>query len=151
MKEETKQIIKKVIILFSPVFSLIMLVLPWSSIFNWKFRGATITEYKNYIELFSESLAVFTKILLGIVLLGIFASLVLYILGLIIKDKEKILSKIASIILVSCSAFLLFFPIIKTTSNEATRWVSFITFPYGLMLVYNVYVAYLVNKKESIK
>lgn len=147
MKKDVKEILKKIIIIFSPIFTMVMFALPWSVFYCQEYRGYQTREYGSYFNLLNSNLGVFVKVVLYVILVCVIATFSLYVLGLIVKEKEKLFNKIASIVLVSVTGVLLLLSLFKTNSNEFKTWVDFLTLPYGLALVYNIVIAYINNKK----
>ena len=149
MKEETKVLIKKCVVLFSPVFTLIMLMLPWISIYKVSYLdGEPSLIYKTYLNGLKMDLPLVSKIIMIVTLVGVISSLVIYLVSLFIKNREKLLVRVASFVLFSSSVLLLFCSIFRTSFSNYKEWIDFLTIPYGLLLVYNVISVYLVYQKK---
>ena len=150
MKEETKELIKKLVIVFSPVFTLIMYALPWVSYYVHNYKSYEIVTKASYIDLLRSDLGVFTKIILWVSLVGVFASICVYIVSLVIKSKEKLLVNISSITLVASTGVLFFSSLFKSSNVANTQiWADFMTLPYAALIIYNVVCLVLIFKKSK--
>ncbi len=149
MKKETKEIIKKFAFIFSPVFTLIMYVIPYVAYYHYSYKTINTMKNASYFNLLQSDIGVFTKVLLWASLVCVVASLVIYIASAVIKKKEKLLVNIASITLVASTGALFLFSFIKTSVGENVRiWADFMTFPYAALLIYNV-TCLILNFKKS--
>ena len=162
MKLETKKIIEKIIIFFSPVFTLIMFMLPTIALVKQKtiYNSGVYEhqEYVSYIEALKINGHIFSKIIMWTSLIGVIATMILYILSTILKEKEKLLIKIGGIVLVASTGVLLvtmvesYFVNVSFTGAKNYSWIDFLTPVYGLLLAYNVIslIYYLnnISKKE---
>lgn len=148
MKLETKKLIERIVIFFSPVFTLIMFMIPSVALFKQRTEyNSSLFEHQefvSYIEALKINGHVFSKIIMWMSLLGVIATLVLYILSTIFKDKEKLLMKIGVIVLVIATGMLLlttiesYFSNVSLTGAKNYSWIDFMTPLYGLLIVYNV-------------
>lgn len=148
MKLETKKLIERIVIFFSPVFTLIMFMIPSVALLKQRTEyNSNLFEHQefvSYIEALKINGHVFSKIIMWMSLLGVIATLVLYILSTIFKDKEKLLMKIGVIVLVIATGMLLlttiesYFSNISLTGAKNYSWIDFMTPLYGLLIVYNV-------------
>ena len=148
MKLETKKSLERIAIFFSPIFTLIMFMLPYVATIQSKTVYNNIS-YQNkgfasYIDVLKTEGFVFAKVIMYIALVGVISTIVLYILSTVFKDKEKLLMKIGAIVLVVSTSILVLTTIESRFENVSFAgaknyfWVSFMTPIYGLLLVYNV-------------
>lgn len=148
MKLETKKWIEKGVILFSPIFTLIMFFLPFMAIVNERttFSGVVIEEndYSNFFKALDGEANAFCKVIMYVSLVGIIVSIVLFVISQFLKNEENKLIKIALIVILVANGVLCLSSLGKHFSHEAisgalvSNWVDFMTIPYGLLLVYNV-------------
>lgn len=157
MKAETKKMIEKGVLLFSPLFTIIMYLLPWMGYYK---EDSTITsEYgslHSFFELLKFDVTTFTTIIMWLSLVGVTLSFVFYILSLIFLNKEKLFIKIAAITLVTSTCILIFSPLLKEKKEILAgvinyRWIDFMFFPYALLLIYNVGSLIYIFKNEKRK
>lgn len=165
MNEQTKKIIEKIVIFFAPIFTIIMYSLPWMGLYKYASEGNVTIEsegtYYSCIDLLKSDLNVYTKIIIWISIIGVIATIVLYILSVILKDKEKLFTKIGAITLVASVAilFLTIFAKLDATNLPGGyvtyKWADFMTLEYGFVVVYSVacliYIMHFQDKKESKK
>ena len=157
MKQETKKLIEKGVIWFAPIFTLIMFALPWMCYYKEKTTYTdTYSHLYSFFNLLTKDINLFTSIIMWVSLLGVATSVILYILGVVLKDKEKLFTKIGAIALVVSTGilFLTTFAQISGTTilTGVTKyvWVDFMTLPYGIAIVYNVAsLIYLLKKVEA--
>ena len=151
MKPETKKIIIKLAIIFSPIFTLIMYSLPWVSYYFHSYKSYEVVVYANYLELLQSNLGVFSKILLWASLIGVIVSALVYIVSGVIKEKEKLLVNIGCITLVASTGILFFSSFSKLISVAPNTyiWADFMTLPYATLIIYNIVCVYLVFKKSK--
>lgn len=150
MKEETKKIVLKLVIIFSPIFTLIMYALPWVSYYIHNYKGYEIVSNANYLELLRSDLGVFSKIILWISLIGVISSALVYIVSAVLKDKEKLLVKISSITLVASTGILFFSSFFKASKIPNSYILAdFMTLPYAALIIYNVACLILIFRKTK--
>ena len=110
MKEETKKQLLRLGVMFAPVFTFIMYLLPWMGYYNESFEGVPSVVYDpmyySYFDLLFGEIGVYPKIIMWISLIGVVGSLIIYVLSSVFKDKEKLLIKIAAITLVAATGIL---------------------------------------------
>lgn len=157
MNEITKKRLIRSLVIFSPVFTFIMYLLPWMGTYNASLSGPISIEYDpvyySYFELLKADFGVYTKLIMYLSLIGVCASLVLHIISVIFTDKEKLLTKIAAITLVAATSILFLSVFAKITpdytsyAGKSYKWISFMTLPYGILIVYNVASLLYVFKK----
>lgn len=149
MKKETQKLIEKIAIVFAPVFTLIMYLLPWITMMKEKtvYHSVSTGEAKDfvsYIEVLKLDGVVFAKVLMYLSLIGLIVTITMYTLSFFLKEQEKFLIKIGAIILVVSTAILVLTSIEGNFKNEVLggaivyRWIDFMTPLYGLLLTYNV-------------
>ena len=148
MKLETKKLIERIVIFFSPVFTLIMFMLPCVALIKEKTEYNSSVyqhqEFVSYIDALKIEGHIFSKILMWGALFGIVATLVLYILSTVFKDKEKLLMKIGVIVLVVATGMLFLttlegnFSDVSLAGAKSYTWIDFMTPVYGILIVYNV-------------
>ena len=154
MKLETKKAIEKGVICFSPLFTIIMFLLPW---FGYvKQSNSLVGEMKelySFFDLFSVNVTIISSIVLWVSLIGVIASFIAYILSFIIANKSNWFVKIASFVLPISLVILIFTPVFKY-SNEILSgvvdyvWFDFMTLPYAFCLLYSIGVLIYLNKSR---
>ena len=158
MKNLDKKLIEKIIIVAAPIFTLIMYLLPWVCIYKEQYIWREVISestplYRNYFSVLGAEGLTFAKVIMWISLVAIIVVTTLYGISFLIKEKEKQLLKIGSIILVSSTGILVLtvFEKLFTTSTvmggEFSNWIDFMTLPYALLLVYNVGTLIYICKK----
>ena len=163
MKEETKKLIEKIAIVFAPVFTIIMYLLPWVTTTKEKtiyYSVVTeeVTTYVSYIDVLKLEGIVFAKVLMYLSLIGLIVTITMYVLSFFLKEQEKLLIKLGAIILVVSTAILVLTTIESNFKNEVAtgaiiyKWIDFMTPLYGLLLTYNVAsLIYFIKTSERSK
>lgn len=156
MKQETKRLIERGVIWFAPVFTLLMFALPWMCYFKENTTGTITTDtysrFFSFYELLTIKVNLFTSIIMWVSLVGVISSIVLYVLGVILKEKEKLFTRIGAIVLVVSTSILFLTMFAKMTGTKTLygvyhTWVDFMSLPYGFLMVYNVgSLIYLIKK-----
>jgi len=157
MKLETKKQIEKGAMLLSPLFTISMFLLPWMGYLKQdnSLVGEMQTLY-SFFELLKMNITILTSIILWGSLIGVVVSFVIYILSLILKEKESLLIKIASITLVVANAILILTPLSRD-SNEILlnvldyKWIDFMFIPFALSIIYSVVILIYIYKKDAKK
>ena len=156
MKQETKKLIERGVIWFAPIFTLIMFALPWMCYFKENITGKITTDtystFFSFFDLLTVKINVFTSIIMWVSLAGVVSSIVLYILSVVLKEKEKLLTQIGAIVLVASTGILVLTVFTKISGVETLygtyhEWLDFMTLPYGLLMVYNIGGLIYFNKK----
>lgn len=153
MKKETRDIIEKIVIWFSPIFTLIMFSFSRVAFFKSSSKfGEFSPIWANFYELLIKSdVNVFCKVIMWASLIGVIASIVLYVLSVVLKNKEKLFTKIAAITLVASTGILFFTTFGKLITDDLgiSKWSDFMAPLYGLLIIYNVAVLIFVVKKDK--
>ena len=115
-----------------------MLALPWGGLYKYTIGEYEPTmKYSSIFKLFGASVPVISKVLMGIALAGVAASIVLFVVGYFANKKGKLLNFVSTLTLLVTLALLILCPLFKNSGAIYKEWLDFLTLPVGLAIIYD--------------